>query len=331
MNSQRKELIKRISELKNSNLICYMGGDRQNVSIRVAPDIIPVFYNHLEKLGDCDRIDLFLYTKGGDVLTALRLVELIYEYTDNFSVIVPYKAYSAGTLICLGASEIAMTKMSEISPVDPNVTSMYNPLDDNNRQIKLPINVEDVYSFFSIAKDVVGLRTDDALVKVFTNLTEHIHPLAVGSIYRTHALIRSVARSLLMTHMDYKQEYKMNEIIDNLTERIHAHNYMITRREAKDDIKLPVMYCNEELEHLVWQLYNTYEDDFKLNEPFIPEMNADINGKFTVCSGIIETIDRTDGYMFDGIITGMNNGNQNSVPNINIINQGWRIYQDERL
>lgn len=316
MIDDRKKIIKNISEKRDSNIICYIGGDRQNVSIRVAPDIISIFYKQLEKFGKSKKIDLYLYTKGGDVLTALRLVQLIYEYTDNFSVLVPYKAYSAGTLITLGASEIVMTKMSELSPVDPNVTSAFNPTESNNKQVKLPINVEDVYSFISIAKDVVGIKNDDAMVKVFTNLTDHVHPLAVGSIYRTHALIRTIARELLLMHMDYNEEYKINEIIDTLIEKLHSHSFMITRREVKDIIKLPVTYCSDELEKEIWQLYEKYENDLLLNEPFIPEESADSKGEFSVCSGIIETTNDSYGYVFDGII-------KNS--NVNIINQGWRL------
>lgn len=316
MLNDRKKLLERISEIRGSKLISYIGGDRQNVSIRVAPDILSIFYKQLQKLGRSDKIDLFLYTKGGDVLTALRLVQLLYEYTDRFSVLVPYKAYSAGTLIALGASEIVMTKMGELSPVDPNVTSAFNPSDTSNSQIKLPINVEDVYSFISIAKEVVGLKTDDALVRVFTNLTEHVHPLAVGGIYRTHALIRSITRELLLMHMSYSDEYKINEIIDNLIEKLHSHSFMITRREVRDIIKLPVTFCSEELEKAMWELYETYENDLHLNEPFIPEQSTGGNGMFSVCSGIIETAHESYGYVFDGII-------KNS--NVDITNQGWRV------
>jgi hypothetical protein len=313
--TERSKLLSNIAAKRNSTIISYIGGDRQNVSIRVAPDIIPIFYKILEKLGPSPKIDLFLYTKGGDVLTALRLIQLIYEFTDNFSVIIPYKAYSAGTLITLGASEIIMTKMSELSPVDPNVTSAFNPAETNNRNIKLPINVEDVYSFITLAKDVVGLKTDEAMVQVFTNLTEHVHPLAVGSIYRTHALIRAIARELLLMHMNYTEEYKINEIVDTLIERLHSHSFMITRHEAKNIIKLPVTYCNEAFEKEIWQLYETYEKDLFLNEPFHPEAIADSNGNFSVCSGIIETPTESYGYIFDGII---NNSN------VDILNQGWR-------
>lgn len=318
MNELRKTMLKDISEQRKSNIICYIGGDRQNVSIRVAPDILTIFYKQLEQFGYSDRIDLILYTKGGDVLTALRLVQLIYEYTDHFSVLVPYKAYSAGTLIALGASEILMTRMGELSPVDPNVTSAFNPSEPGNPLVKIPINVEDVYSFISLAKDVVGIKNDDAMVKVFTNLTDHVHPLSVGSIYRTHALIRSIARELLLLHMDPREEYRINEIIDSLIERLHSHSFMITRREVRDIIKLPIIYCEDTLEKKLWQLYESYECELDLNQPFIPENSADANGNFSVCSGIIETIHESYGYRFDGVV-------RNGGGNVDITSQGWRL------
>jgi len=324
MYNNRKELIKKISEIRGSNVICYVGGDRQNISTRIAPDIIPVFYKHLEELGNSDKIDLFLFTKGGDVLTTLRLVHLIYEYTDNFSVLIPYRAYSAGTLIALGASEIFMGKMGELSPVDPNVTSMFNPEDPSNPQVKLPINVEDVYSFITIAKDVVGIESDDALEKLFAHLIDHVHPLAIGTIHRTYSLIRIVARKLLLTHMDISEDVKIDRIVNKLTEKLFAHNYMISRREARESLRLPVNYCSNGLEETMWQLYNKYEQDLMLEQPFIPESVADMNGKFSVYCGIIESINRTDGYAFKGIIQTSNVHDHSLQGNVNIINQGWR-------
>ena len=150
----RKELIQKISAIRQSSVITYIGGDRQNISTRIAPDIIPVFYKHLKNLSSPKKLDLFLFTKGGDVHTAIRLVQLVYEFTNYFSVLIPFKAYSAGTLIALGASEIIMTRMGELSPVDPHVTSMFNPQDPRNPAARLPVNVEDVYSFFKVTKDL---------------------------------------------------------------------------------------------------------------------------------------------------------------------------------
>ncbi len=328
MHANRKDMIKRISEIRQSKVICYIGGDRQNISTRIAPDIIPVFYNHLEDIGQNDKIDLFMFTKGGDVLTALRLVHLIYEYTDNFSVLIPYKAYSAGTLIALGASRIVMGKMGELSPVDPNVNSMFNPEDPSNPQVKLPINVEDVYSFFSIVREVVGIKSDDALAEVLAHLVDRVHPLAIGTIQRTYSLIRVVAKKLLLTHMDISEEAKIDKIVSNLTERLFAHNYMISRREALEHIKLPVVFCSDELEKAMWQLFQEYKEDLMLEKPFYPERVADMDGKFSVYCGIIESLNRTDGYVFDGIIQKTKTHDPGAQDSVNITDQGWKTVRE---
>lgn len=317
-------LMKRIEEMRQSRVICYIGGDRQNISTRIAPDIIPVFYKHLEQMGPSERIDLFLFTKGGDVLTALRLVHLLYEYTDRFSVLVPYKAYSAGTLVCLGASEIVMGKLGELSPVDPNITSMFNPADPANPQMKLAINVEDVYSYISIVKNIVGIKNDEALAGLFGRLVDQVHPLAVGTIHRTYSLIRLVAQRLLLTHMDISRRDEIDEIITTLTEKLFAHNYMISRAEARDTLKLPVIFSSPELESVMWELYETYRENLQLERPFIPEDEADMDGRFSVCCGIIDSALKTDGYFFDGVIQKTAAPGQGYQGNVSITNQGWK-------
>lgn len=319
--NDRKKLIEEISAIRQSSLICYISGDRQNISTRIAPDIIPVFYKHLQALPTTDRIDLFLFTKGGDVHTAVRLVELIYEFTGKFAVLIPFKALSAGTLIALGASEIVMAKMGELSPIDPNMTSMFNPQDPRNPTAKLPINVEDVYAFFSITEDL-GIKNETAMVEIFSRLLENVHPLAVGSLYRSNALIRATAKKLLLNHIDAGQNERINNIVDNLTREFFSHSYMISRKEAAESIKLPVTYCSEQLEIKLMELYEIYERDLYLDTPFVPELSADAQGRFSVSSGIIESSVRTDEYVFEGNVERI--ANTDVVGNVNIASQGWK-------
>ena len=322
--NDRMRLIEEISEVRESSIICYVSGDRQNISTRIAPDIIPVFYKHLQALPAKDKIDLFLFTKGGDVHTAIRLVELIYEFIKNFSVLIPFKAYSAGTLLALGASEIVMTKMGELSPVDPNITSMFNPQDPRNPVAKLPVNVEDVHAFFSVTKDL-GIKNEAAMVEILSRLLENVHPLALGSLYRSSSLIRAIAKKLLLNHIDSSQTDRISTIVDNLTRKFYSHSYMISRKEAAENIKLPVTYCPEELETKLMQLYEIYERDLYLDIPFVPELNSDDQGRFNVSSGIIESSTRTDEYIFEGMVDRL--GNVDMSGNVNIISQGWKRVQ----
>jgi hypothetical protein len=223
-----------------------------------------------------------------------------------------------------------MGKMGELSPVDPNITSIFNPNDPINTNAKLPINVEDVFSFFNIATDVLNLKNEEAIVRVFTELTSHVHPIAIGSIHRTYSLIRSIARKLLHMHMDINNLNTINEIISNLTEKFFSHSYMITRKEAKEYLKLPVTYPDITLENKIWNLYNVYKKELLLEKPYFPEENMDLTGRFSVCSGIIESSKRTDAYIFEGMVQRSGIQDQNAINNVNIIEQGWKnLRRDE--
>ena len=66
-------------------------------------------------------IDLMLNTGGGDVDACDKLVHLIFSRVGNqqFRVIVPDMAKSAGTLMALAANEIIMSDASELGMIDP--------------------------------------------------------------------------------------------------------------------------------------------------------------------------------------------------------------------
>ena len=106
--AQRLAMLQSIEKERSSRVIAYVTADRQILPTQIASDVIPLFYDHLEKIGSTDRIDLFLYTRGGHTLTPNRLVHLIREYCKSFSVLIPFRAHSAGTTLALGANEIVM-------------------------------------------------------------------------------------------------------------------------------------------------------------------------------------------------------------------------------
>jgi hypothetical protein len=60
---------------------------------------------------------------GGDGLAAERMVRVCRSYsgTGDFWAIVPGKAKSAGTLVCMGAKKIFMAPASKLGPVDPQI------------------------------------------------------------------------------------------------------------------------------------------------------------------------------------------------------------------
>ena len=274
MNTQN--LIKQIEEKRGSKVITYVTSDRKGpVNARIAMDVIPVISNHLRKMGKTDKIDLFLYSVGGDTMVPWRMVSMIREYCKEFSVLIPYKAHSAATMISLGADEIIMSDLSELSPIDPSTANVFNPQDPNNPQNKIPISVEDVMAYFDLAKKKFGIKNDEDLTKIFNKFVEsdpQIHPLALGNVNRTYNLIRILAKRLLKSHQKPINEDGINKIVDYFTEKLYSHQYYIGRKEAKEDLGLTtVNSADSDLSVLMTQLYEEYKEEMKSDIIWNPE------------------------------------------------------------
>ncbi|MBN1385193.1 MAG: hypothetical protein JW983_09965 [Elusimicrobia bacterium] len=264
------EIIKELQTERNSKVIAYVVSTRQGVNFQIADDAVRIIYDHLSnlKIKKNTKIDLFLHSFGGVGVVPWKLVNLIREFTNNFEVLVSYKAYSAATLIALGANKIVMHPMGELGPVDPKVANEFNPTTPQGQQIG--INVEDVASFVSFIKDFVGIRHEDELIQALNTLTNNVHPLAVGNVYRFYAQSRMMAKKLLKLHKtDPKEEHIIDEITETLTSKLFFHGHPINRKEAAD-LKLAIEEPPLKVENLIWELYCFYEDNLEMKIPFNP-------------------------------------------------------------
>ena len=278
----KKSLIQQIEELRKSRVITYLTSDRQGpVNARVAMDIIPIISKQLREVGKTENIDLFLYSSGGDTMVPWRLVSMIREYCGKFSVLVPYKAHSAATMISLGADEIVMSDLSELSPIDPSTANVFNPQDPQNPQNKIPISVEDVMAYFDLAKNKFCIKNDEDLAKIFNKFVEanpQIHPLSLGNVNRTHNLIRMLAKRLLKSHKSPMKEEEIEKIVDYFTEKLYSHQYFIGRKEAKEDLGLKtVINADGLLSKAMTDLYEEYKKEMELDVLWNPENELGLN------------------------------------------------------
>ncbi len=269
----RKGLIEKLQVARGDRLtVAYITSTRQGHEIQIADDAFRVMYEHLEAGRELAKngVDLFIYSNGGSGTVPWRIVSLIRQYCKKkeFSVLVPSHAFSAATLIALGANNIVMHKMGCLGPIDPSVTNIFNPPHPLAAGQLAPISVEDVTAFFKLVKDDVGITHEDELVQALIALTDKIHPLAIGNVQRHHNQSRLMARRLLNLHMDESEQHEIEKLIDNLKSNLFYHGHPISREEAKNDLKLKVEEPTGEVETIMWDLYRQYEDDLKLREPF---------------------------------------------------------------
>lgn len=299
----RVEHLKHLVKNSDAPVITYVTSDRHGLTTRIANDAVRIIDSHLEVIGKQKEIDLFLYTAGGVLMAPVRLVHLFREYCKVFKVLVPHRALSAGTLLCLGADEIVMGKLAELSPVDPSTANAFNPRDPLNPPRRIPISVEDVRAYHELAKEQAGLKSEDKMLEVFRSLTSQINPIALGNVHRVYSEIRSLVGSLLGIHMTSEEEkLKIPEIVKALTEQ-YTHDYPICRTEA-EKLGLKVKRPNEDLELSMMNLFRDYERDLNLQEPFNPDalLMEQESYEFHFETAYIESDSRSDAFIQEGML-----------------------------
>lgn len=270
---QRKTLIEAIQNAREGRLlIAYVTSTRSGHEVQMADDVLRWLYEHLEanKARAATGVDLFIHSNGGHGTVPWRIASLVREYTQHFAVLVPHRAFSAATLLALGANRIVMHRMGCLGPIDPSVANAFNPPNPHNPGAPLPISVEDVSAYFKLVKDEIGIKHEDELIRAVTSLTDKIHPLALGNVQRSHNQSRLMATKLLKLHMPAEQAHQITKIIDTLKSNLFFHGHPINRKEAKLDLALPIDEPPAEVEKLMWALYLEYEREMRLTEPFQP-------------------------------------------------------------
>ncbi len=95
----RIDVLNKMQDKNGSKVIAYITGDRQQLfQARIAEDAARIMFDHLLKLGrspKLKRIDLFLFSRGGDVSVPWRIISMLREFCEEFVVLIPYKAHSA--------------------------------------------------------------------------------------------------------------------------------------------------------------------------------------------------------------------------------------------
>ena len=161
----RIALIKKIEAMRDSTVLCYLTSVRPNLAAAMHEDAVRVFFDQMltlpvKKGKKLKKLDIFLCSNGGSGTVPWRLISLFREYSESIGVLIPFRAYSAASLLALGADEIVMHPFGEMGPIDPSVSNDFNPVDAQTRQ-RISISVEDVKAYISFIKSTVGITHED--------------------------------------------------------------------------------------------------------------------------------------------------------------------------
>lgn len=262
---ERAALYKRIEEVRGRPLITYVTSSRAEAQGVIASDVIPEFCRQILTIpADIRKIDLLIVSRGGDPIVAYRIISLLRERFDDIGVLIPYEAYSAATLLALGANEIVMHPFSNLGPVDPQLQVVRNK---EGRQEKMDFASEDLAHFMDFVCSDVGISDQEQKERAFELMAREVGALPIGAAKRSSNLTQSLGQKLLLTHMEDHGSVKT--ISDVLNKSFFHHGYPVGRKEAKE-IGLQVIFAEEGLEALMWQVWEDIESEMECRSPFNP-------------------------------------------------------------
>jgi hypothetical protein len=301
--NERKELIFKLETVRKSKVLSYFLSDRETFppsfpgfqqNLTSEPQLL--FADQLKSLGKPERIDFFLYTRGGNTDSIWPMICLLRESCKHLSIIVPFKAHSAGTLIAFGADEIVMTDLAQLSPIDPTTVNQFNPIDPTNPRARLGISVEDVRAYFDLSEKLAKIKEEPYRLEVLKQLagsgSNSVHPLALGNVHRVTKQIEELANQLLGLHIDKKDnKEKIGAITKRFISEFYSHLHAISRNEAVEVMGDWVKAPKAEEDVAIMDLFNSYAKILELRTKFsVPDYMGDTPVKdLEVVGGFLES------------------------------------------
>lgn len=263
--NERVSLSKKIEGHRKRPLLVYVTSKRQGVDALMATDALPYLIDQLDRLpGDTTELDFLIVSLGGDPMVAWRIMSLIRERVDKVSVLIPQSAYSAATLLALGADQIVMHPNSHLGPVDMQVSTV-------SEGRPRWFSTEDVSAFLDFVRDNLAITDQRHLRRLFEITCKEVGSLGVGFTARSSKLAVALGEKLLAMHMkDDPSGSRRKSLVEKMSRQFHSHAYPVSRTEAIE-IDLPVNRDRDPtLEALMWELWLDLEEELQERRPFSP-------------------------------------------------------------
>lgn len=211
---------------------------------------VPALYECLRQTGRVDAIDLVLSTGGGTITSTRQIAMLLREFAGHLTILVPHRARSAGTLLCLSANDLVLGPMAELGPVDSTMDSDGVPAPDAPGTI----SAQDIRAFRSMAEDWFGVDRPKDRLQVLGLLATRFFPTSLSSFYRFDKLVREVAAELLEWQLPGAEHAgRRDQIVDQLVSGYHSHDVVLSRRDVRA-LGLRAADATPEEEQTLWAL-----------------------------------------------------------------------------
>lgn len=224
----RQLLIQDIEAATGRPLVVYFAQLSQQIDHTDPDDIAEIISAIDEK-----SVDIFIQTPGGLVDATEKIVSVLQKKFDDYRVIVPSWAKSAGTVIALSSSSIVFGINSELGPIDPHW-------------------------------QVNGMQVPCELIATDPKFDQHVQQMARLAAQRMSQMAGDILARGMLSGSDHT-------VIEGVIQKVSAstgymsHGAVIDFGEAQSlGLKSEFIQPTEKLWQQIWLLYCMYDYDSRL-------------------------------------------------------------------
>jgi hypothetical protein len=189
----------------------------------------------------------------------------------------------------------------------------------------IPVSVEAINGYIELVKKEFGISDNNALVDVVKVLSDKIHPLVLGEVYRARTQIKMLAKKLLAFHLPEGDGAEIDKIVNFLCTDSGSHDYTINLVDARG-LGLNIEEADEPNREIINSIFSTIEEDLELDIPFDPIRLLGSNDTADYCNrrALIQSIYGGQvTFITQGTLTLSNDNGSNFVRD-NRTFEGWR-------
>jgi len=255
--STRSKIYEEIEKIIGIPLISYFTSF--SYPVMIDDDDADMLEGLLQKTDLSNGFALMISSPGGDGLAAERIINICRTYsgTGDYITIIPGKAKSAATMICLGSSKIILSGTSELGPIDPQFVEIDK---DGTRRVFSAYNL--VSSYKKIFENAIK---ETGRIEPYLQALDIYDARQIEQCLSEMELSQDIALKALKTGMlDENSKEKIIELIKIflIPEETKVHSRPIYYQDAKScSLNLELKEPKEDLWTLVYELYlrlNTY-------------------------------------------------------------------------
>lgn len=169
------------------------------------------------------NLNLVILSNGGAVVGAHRIGTLLHEICEGWTAIVPAQGLSASTLLSLASQKIVITPFSDLGPVDTKQMSA----DLSGANAIASISSLDIMFFSEMAEKWFGIDKSKDAADALAIVSQKVFPPTLTSLYRSQLLVKTIALRFIKWHLPTKSNKTHIEIVNQLTDGFHNHNYTL--------------------------------------------------------------------------------------------------------